>query len=209
MTPNDRNLLGKVRRYYEDKLHQHGPTHAGVDWNSEASQVLRFQQLLKVCETDKPFSLLDYGCGYGALALYMAEQGYRFEYIGYDISPEMLSEAKTRLQKLPHCRLVGEENALPVADYTVASGLFNVKLETDNATWRQYILDTLAKMAAHSRRGFSFNVLTKYSDAEYMRDRLYYADPCFLFDHCKRHFSRNVALLHDYDLYEFTILVRL
>jgi hypothetical protein len=25
---------------------------------------------------------------------------------------------------------------------------------------------------------------------------------------CKRRFSRNVALLHDYDLYEFTVLVR-
>jgi hypothetical protein len=41
-----------------------------------------------------------------------------------------------------------------------------------------------------------------------MRDDLYYADPCELFDHCKRQHSRNVALLHDYTLYEFTILVR-
>jgi hypothetical protein len=29
-----------------------------------------------------------------------------------------------------------------------------------------------------------------------------------IFDICKRKFSRNVALLHDYGLYEFTILVR-
>jgi hypothetical protein len=28
------------------------------------------------------------------------------------------------------------------------------------------------------------------------------------FDHCKRNFSRQVALLHDYGLWEFTILVR-
>ena len=41
-----------------------------------------------------------------------------------------------------------------------------------------------------------------------MRPDLYYADPCELFDRCKRRYSRNVALLHDYDLYEFTILVR-
>lgn len=40
-----------------------------------------------------------------------------------------------------------------------------------------------------------------------MKDYLYYADPCFLFDHCKRNYSDRVALLHDYGLYEFTMLV--
>lgn len=41
-----------------------------------------------------------------------------------------------------------------------------------------------------------------------MRDYLYYADPCAVFDYCKRHYSRNVALLYDYQQYEFTSLVR-
>lgn len=31
---------------------------------------------------------------------------------------------------------------------------------------------------------------------------------CALFDLCKRRYSKNVALLHDYGLYEFTILIR-
>jgi hypothetical protein len=51
-------------------------------------------------------------------------------------------------------------------------------------------------------------MLTSYSDPEHMVDRLFYGDPCFYFDWCKRNLSRNVALLHDYGLYEFTILVR-
>jgi hypothetical protein len=48
-------------------------------------------------------------------------------------------------------------------------------------------------------------MLTKYSGADRMAQRpdLYYG-----FDFCKRRFSRNVALLHDYGLYDFTILVR-
>ena len=41
-----------------------------------------------------------------------------------------------------------------------------------------------------------------------MRPYLYYADPLFLFDYCKKKYSKSVALLHDYGLYEFTILVR-
>ena len=43
---------------------------------------------------------------------------------------------------------------------------------------------------------------------ERMLADLYYADPCALFDHCKTKYSRNVALLHDYGLYEFTLIVR-
>ena len=59
-----------------------------------------------------------------------------------------------------------------------------------------------------SLKGFAFNVLTLYSDVEKRRFDLHYADPLALFDHCKRYYSRFVTLLHDYPLYEFTILVR-
>jgi len=41
-----------------------------------------------------------------------------------------------------------------------------------------------------------------------MRPDLYYADPRLYFDYCKRNFSRHVALLHDYGLWEFTVIVR-
>jgi hypothetical protein len=68
--------------------------------------------------------------------------------------------------------------------------------------------ETLDALDRTSRSGFAFNCLTSYSDADKMRDYLYYADPCALFDLCKKRYSRNVAILHDYDLYEFTILVR-
>ena len=67
---------------------------------------------------------------------------------------------------------------------------------------------TLNELDRTSRLGFAFNCLTSYSDADKKRDYLYYADPCKLFDLCKRRYSKQVALLHDYGLYEFTILVR-
>jgi hypothetical protein len=51
-------------------------------------------------------------------------------------------------------------------------------------------------------------MLTSYSDAEKMRDDLYYGDPLIFFDRSKRRHARNVALLHDYGLWEWTLLVR-
>jgi hypothetical protein len=71
------------------------------------------------------------------------------------------------------------------------------------------VLSTLDRMHALSQRGFAFNMLTVHSDAEKMRDDLYYGDPEFFLGHCLARFSRHVALLHDYPLYEFTVLVRL
>ena len=51
-------------------------------------------------------------------------------------------------------------------------------------------------------------MLSTYSDPDRRRDDLYYADPREMFDICSRRFSPRVSLLHDYPLYEFTIIVR-
>ena len=93
-------------------------------------------------------------------------------------------------------------------DYCVASGIFNVRLDNSDDDWFDYLSDTLRALDKFSLKGFAFNCLSSYSDEDKRRDDLYYADPRDLFDHCKRRFSRNVTLLHDYGLYEFTILVR-
>lgn len=201
-------VLDAVRRYYSEKIVEHGPTAKGVDWNDQASQELRFDQLLKLCDTATPFSINDYGCGYGALARYLAQRGDVFRYTGFDISEEMIARARDLLRAAENCRFVGSESELEPADYTVASGIFNVRLDAADEAWEEHVLETLGRIDALSLRGFAFNMLTSYSDPERMRSDLYYADPRAIFDHCKRTFSRWVALLHDYGLYEFTVLVR-
>ncbi len=94
------------------------------------------------------------------------------------------------------------------SDYAIASGIFNVRLDHENDAWRAYIESTLETLNKASIQGFAFNCLTSYADADRKRPDLYYADPGFFFDLCRRKYARNIALLHDYDLYEFTILVR-
>jgi len=198
-----------VADYYSGKVKAHGASAEGVDWNSEESQYTRFDQLTRICDDKVPFTVNDYGCGYGALADYLRERGYDFQYRGFDISDEMIRSATDLHGDLPGFLAVTDESLLEPADYTIASGIFSVKLEADAAQWRDYMLATLDRLAALSTKGFSFNFLTTYSDPERMRSDLYYADPCYLFDRCKRRYSKWVALLHDYGLYEATILVRL
>ena len=199
----------QAKNYFEERLTAHGATPRGVDWNSEAAQELRFSQLNKVIPPAQPFSLLDYGCGYGALAGYLLRLGYPMEkYIGFDILDSMVVKAREEYGSSPQCLFTSKIQELGTVDYSIASGIFNLKLETSFEAWTDYVVSELHKLNEFSQKGFSFNMLTKYSDPEYMRPHLYYADPCFLFDYCKRHFSRNVALLHDYEVYDFTIIVR-
>lgn len=203
------SLLERVERYYSGRFAEHGPTPSGVDWNSPESQELRFAQLLRVCEgAPQPFSINDYGCGYGALYSYLERHGHDVRYRGFDISEPMLEHARREYERPQHVTFVDEEADLEPADYTVASGIFNVKLDVPEDEWADYVLRTLDTMARLSRRGFAFNMLTSYSDPDRMRSDLYYGDPCAFFDRCKRQYSRQVALLHDYGLWEFTMIVR-
>lgn len=199
----------QAKQYFEDRLTTHGATARGVDWNSETAQELRFSQLIKVIDPAQPFSLLDYGSGYGALAGYLLRLAYPMQqYVGFDVLESMVVKARDVFSASPQCAFTSSFDDLSLVDYTIASGIFNLKLETPTDQWTEYVVSELHKINELSRKGFSFNMLTKYSDAEFMRPHLYYADPCYLFDYCKRNFSRNVALLHDYEVYDFTLIVR-
>jgi hypothetical protein len=198
-----------AKTYFEERLTQHGATARGVDWNSETAQEIRFSQLSKVIDASQPFSLLDYGSGYGALAGYLLRSGYPMErYIGFDVLESMAAKGREVFAASPQCIFTSSFDSLAPVDYSIASGIFNLKLDTPFGEWTSYVVGEMHKMDRLSRKGFSVNFLTKYSDPEYMRPHLYYADPCYLFDYCKTHFSRNVALLHDYEVYDFTLIVR-
>ena len=202
------DLYESVADYYSARLAEHGDTARGVDWNSAEGQALRFDQLLRVVEGTGPFSVNDLGCGYGALRDHLAARFSGVSYIGTDIAPAMIAAARARHAGHPAAEYHVGAAPPRIADYTLASGIFNVRLQHDDERWRAYIVDTLAAMDRSSRRGFAFNCLTMYSDEHRKQARLFYADPSWLFDHCMRSYSRHVALLHDYGLYEFTILVR-
>lgn len=201
-----KKILSEINKYYSKKIIEYGASSHGVDWNGKESHFLRFEQLCKVLEKENKFSILDYGCGFGSLIEFLDKYNYQYKYFGFDISLEMIKKAKSiySSKKTQFSSVLNNS----YFDYTIANGVFNVKLDTSQNEWTKYIEDTLEEINHFSQLGFSFNILTSYSDNEYRKDYLYYADPHYFFDLCKKKFSKNVALLHDYDLYEFTIIVR-
>jgi SAM-dependent methyltransferase len=200
-----------IVRFYTDHLKDHGDSAQGVGWKNDQAQEIRFTQLLNVVREKTGFSINDLGCGTGTLFTFLKAKGYSpSKYFGYDILTEMVEAAQDKLKNEPTAELKKIANALEMqlADYCVCSGIFNVKYDVSETDWLKHILATIQAMNEKSTHGFSFNLLTKYSDKEFMAGYLYYADPLFMFDYCKRNYAKNVALLHDYDQYDFTIIVR-
>ncbi len=204
------DVQAKLGEYFTEKLEQFGATAKGVDYNGEEARARRFVELVRVINPAEKFSVIDYGCGTGAMFDFLHARGWDFDYHGVDLIEKMVLAGRESHAGFPNARFTTDEKELPTADYLVAAGIFNIKMDADYNEWQSFTCETLQRMNALCVKGFAFNMLTKYSDADRMAQRpdLFYGDPLFFFDFCKRNFSRNVALLHDYGLYDFTILVR-
>ena len=209
MTSDSERLLAGVARTYAASLAEHGPgSSRAVGWNDEASQRLRFEKLARLVEPgEEPVSVNDLGCGYGAMfGLLAARLGSRLErYVGYEISPEMLQAARDRVRD-PRADFVAAARPTEEADYSFACGPFNVKLDASDEEWQAEVEDALRALAAASRRGLAFNLLTTHVD--WREPHLFYADPARFVDFARRERGKSVVRLDDYGLYEWTILVR-
>jgi SAM-dependent methyltransferase len=200
--------LDDIRDYYTNKLAQHGIVSQGVDWRDDQAQQLCFKQLTQIIDAEENFSVIDFGCGYGALYDFLSNRKKKFTYYGYDITENLITAAKEQHHQATNAVWTTQLEDLPKADYVIACGVFSIRLQRQTEAWEQHIQTSLHHLNNLSQKGFSFNMLTSYSDAEFMKDYLYYANPSFYFDYCKTHFSKFVSLLHDYPAYEFSILVR-
>lgn len=199
----------KIIQFYMDHLKTYGDTAKGVGWKDDDAQYIRFEQLIKVVDSRTPYSINDLGCGMGEFYRFLNVKNARFEYFGYDILEEMIVQAGTSIKnENASFRKIISPIEMHDADYTIASGIFNVRYDIADDEWEKHLIETITTMNSKSKRGFAFNCLTKYSDSAYMRSYLYYADPLALFDLCKTQFSKNIALYHDYGLFDFTIIVR-
>jgi len=202
-------LRSSVEAYYTRKVLTFGPTPLGVDWPSTPSLELRLVQLLKVCDFSTPISLNDLGCGYGAaLALLRTRRpNAHIDYLGVDLSAAMVDQARTKWAQRPLTRfLVGHECGR-LADYSIASGIFNVKLGNELASWTVHVRQTLLDLHRSSRHGFAVNFMRPVAWAAGI-DELYAAEPAEWIGYCRGELGRSVELLEGYGLPEYSLLVR-
>lgn len=204
-----RSIATAVADYYGRVLEAHGPSPRGVDWSSRASQELRFRVLLQGIDWSPALSLLDYGCGYGALGAHIDRSGLACRYTGFDITPGMVIAGREANPDRPDRSFTSRADELEPADHVVASGIFNVKLDTPVAVWERYVEDTIVTLASLAGRTVSFNMLPPAAPPERGRRDLYYANPATVARRCEELLGGSARLRQDYGLWEFSITVTL
>jgi len=200
--------LDNIEKLYTNNISKYGIDSRAVGWNSQESQNMRFKKLLEVVE-DKSVSssINELGCGYGELFKYLENNEFEFEqFNGYDISQPMLDSCKKYLNSPQKVYLYHHSSLKTKADYSLTSGIFNTPFQNDREIWEKYIENTLKNMYEYSNKGISFNFLTTYVD--FKSDNLFYKNPSDILDFCLKNFGKKVVIYHDYNLFEYTVIVK-
>ena len=153
-----------MKSHYTETYLQHGDTSKGVDWGINSAQAENRQhQMLSVANLsinrNQFFSILDVGCGYGALADLIDEKGLKVKYTGVDIVPEMVTNAKKRHPDKSFL----EEDFLATNssrhDYVVCNGILTQKLTATKLEMDHYAKVIIRKMFELCNIGIAFNIM--------------------------------------------------
>ena len=109
---------------------------------------------------------------------YLRARGHRGAYVGFDVSEAMAEAAHARVDvsaRLPRHRRVVRIWRRPTTPSPAASSTSSRTPPTTSGA--RTCWETIADLAALGTRGFAFNALTAYSDADKRRPDLFYADP--------------------------------
>ena len=177
-------IIIKTKSAYEKQISNHGFSPRGVFWQSDNTQVSRFETLIKaikLSDQSGKISISDFGCGYGALYQYINKKPFMNGslYIGYDIVDSFITEAK---QRFPHTEWVCSEKILKKTDYIFISGTFNMAFDKSIPEWENYLENQLRECYANTNKVLAFNLL--YSEKTKIEQNLYYSEIEKVFKFC-------------------------
>lgn len=182
----------QLKNHYSDLVKKHGDSPLAVQMTSKKSQERRLEILTQVV-TGEYGRVLDFGCGTGEMYNYIKKNNNTCNYVGYDISPDMINLAKEKFPEVKFdCLDIINDGIQEDFDYIFISGVFN-NLMSDN---KSFMEEALRLLFAHTKTALAFNGLSTYVD--YFDEGLYYADPSSIFNFCKENLSPCVTLRHDY-----------
>ncbi len=199
--------LRDLETHYDRLAREHGDTPQAAQWTSRETQEARMAVLSEIGDLRRA-KILDFGCGTGHLLAYLRSRGFAGEYVGYDLSSDMLALAEA---SFPDARFerrdILTDGIAERFDYALVSGVFNNRVRDNWAL----MTSLLAALFPACDLGLAFNALSTYVD--FFDDGLHYFDPGVVFQHCKEQLSPRVCLRHDYEIkpgvvpFEFTVYV--
>ena len=163
----------ETSRWYAEKVARHGYDHRGLGFRTRSSQEKRFEALIALGDLHGR-TVLDVGCGFGDLLVYLRDHGIEPSYTGLDLCEPMILRCRERFgagTATFHVGDVLEWEPEEAPDYVVASGIFGL----DSRDARARIRPTLRRMFEWARVGMACNFLSQRS-LEPAENRVY-VDP--------------------------------
>lgn len=204
-----RDISAALGAHYAQAFAEHGASSRGVDWGEDtADHDIRLDRMLAVTEmglrSDAEQSILDVGCGYGALLERMEARGIALSYTGVDICAPMIDAARARRPDATWRVgdiLASEDTA--AYDFAVCNGIMTQKLTATQRDMDAFAKTLIARLFQSARVGVAFNVMTTH--VNFMSDNLYYRNPAELLAWCMSELTPRVRLDHAYPLFEYTV----
>lgn len=186
---------------YRNLFLKYGDSPEAVQFGSRASQLFRFEQLVKIADL-KGARILDIGCGLGDLYPFLSDRFGEVEYMGIDIVSETVAFAA---EHYPQARFKCHDilgNPLDEKfDYVLINSVFNNNIPDGE----DFIQQLIVAGYEHCTQGMAFNFISTY--VNFREVEMYYHDPVAIFDFCIQRLSRRVSIHHHYQKCDVAVFV--
>lgn len=198
----------KLCDHYFSTFESFGANSKGVDWGEKqwAADLRNKNMLAVIKDLNQEESLLDVGCGYGALGEIIAQKNLPINYSGIDIAQNMIDHAHSSFggRFSFFCEDFLEWDCPNQYNYIVCNGILTQKLETSYLEMHEYSKELIKKMFKIANKGIAFNCMSTF--VNYQKENLFYKNPSELITWCMSELSPRVRLDASYDLfYEYTV----
>jgi len=209
----DKNLYLELVDHYERCFEKFGATPKGVDWPNEHDLNVRFQVMLDIChhalKKTEPVSILDLGCGYGALYDFILKNDLanKIQYHGVDLSEKMIISAKNRHPSIQfEVRDILIDRLDPAQfDFVLMNGLLTERTTLSQHDMEEFSHTIIKEAYELSKNGIAYNVMSDHVD--WKREDLFYVSFDRMADFLKQQCSKHYTFRSDYGLYEYIVYV--
>lgn len=195
--------MNKIKNLYNSRVKKYGDDPKSVHWGTKERQRIIFNAYVKNNNFENS-KILDIGCGLCDFYNYVKIKNIKVDYYGIDIADEMINLSKKKYPELADKIKANDFNEInynDTFDHIIISGIFNNNMGNN---W-EFIKKTLIKAYKICNKSITFNLLT--DNVDYFDDNLFYINPSKIIKYCNEEFSTNVKKIHDYNKYEYMIIL--
>jgi len=190
--------VSRTARFYSQLVQLHGDDPRACDYGSVESQRRKFEVMADALP-QRPIRLLDVGCGLAHFAAFLATQRNDVAYVGVDICPDMVAEARRLHPQLElHEMDVLIESPPGRFDVVTANGIFYL-LQSDPVERMRHLIRRLYDLSDYA---VAFTSLSDRAPVHAPGE--FYADPVETIAFCQT-LTPYIILRHDYLPHDFSV----